>query len=204
LATSSSIVKDIEHVQATGLASVAYHYFDFKDTGKQDRRSFLSSILNQLCTWSHRGYDVLSSLYEKHANGLRQPSDGDLIQCLKNVLSLPGQGRVYIIMDALDECPNKPGIPSPREKVLHLVNELVDLRHPDVRICITSRPEADIRMDLDHLASHTVSLHNEGGQSNDIINFVKSFVESDAKMRRWRADERQMVINSLSRNADGM
>ena len=113
--TSSSIIKNIEATRATGLASVAHYYFDFKDTGKQDRRGFLSSLLTQLCTQSHHGYDVLSKLYEAHDDGLRQPSEVDLIQCLKDVLALPGQGRVYIIVDAVDESPNRPGIPSTRK-----------------------------------------------------------------------------------------
>ena len=205
LVTSSSIIKDIESICATGLASVAYYYFDFKDTGKQDRRGFLSSLLNQLYTRSHCGYDILSNLYEAHENGSRQPSEIDLIQCLKNVLALPGSGRVFIIVDGVDESPDKPGLPSPREKVLQLLKELVDLHHPDMRICITSRPEVDIQMVLEPLASHTVSLHDETGQRSDIIDYIKSVVESDANMqRRWRAEDRQLVIDSLTENANGM
>ncbi len=191
-------------MRATGLASVAYYYFDFKDTGKQDRRGLLASLLTQICTRSHRGYDILSSFYEVHENGLRQPSDLDLIQCLKNVLALPGHGRVFIIIDAVDESPNRPGIPSPREKLLQLIKELVDLRHPDIRVCITSRPEVDIRAVLEPLASHAVSLHDEGGQRSDIINYIKSVVESDANMRKWRPEDRQLVIASLSQKANGM
>jgi hypothetical protein len=202
--TSSSIIKDIECIRATGLASVVYYYFDFKDTGKQDRRGLVSSLLTQLCTRSHRGYDSLSKLYETHENGSRQPSEVDLIRCLKDVLALPGYGKVYIIVDAVDESPNRPGIPSSREKVLRLMEELVDLHHPDIRICLTSRPEVDIRMVLEPLASHAVSLHDEWGQRSDIINYIESVVVSDANMRRWRSEDRQMVIDSLSQKANGM
>jgi hypothetical protein len=46
----SSIIEDIKPICATGLVSVAYYYFDFKDTRKQDRRGLLSSLLTQLCT----------------------------------------------------------------------------------------------------------------------------------------------------------
>jgi hypothetical protein len=189
------------------LASIIYYYFDFKDTGKQDRRGLLSSLLTQLCTQSYdsyRGYDILSSLYETHKNGSRQPSEIDLIRCLKDVLALPGHGKVYIIVDAIDESPNKPGIPSPREKVLQLMEELVDLHHPNIRICLTSRPEVDIQMVLEPLASHAVSLHDELGQRSDIISYIESVVVSDANMRRWRLEDRQMVIDSLSRKANGM
>ncbi|KAH9998796.1 hypothetical protein BJV74DRAFT_986617 [Russula compacta] len=181
LESSSSIINDIERTCATGLASVVYHYFDFKDARKQDRRGFLCSLLNQLCTLSHHGYDTLSSLHKAYGNGLRQPSEDDLIKCLKNAWnSLPtGKG-------------------------LGLVNELVDLRHPDIRICVTSRPEVDIQTALEPLASYSLSLHDERGQRNDIINYVKSVVDSDARMRKWRAEDRQLVIDSLSQKADGM
>ena len=201
---SSSIIKDIEYICATGLASVAYYYFDFKDTGKQDRRGLLSSLLTQLCTRSHHGYDTLSNLYKAHENGLRQPSEAELIRCLNNVITSPGYGRVYIIVDAVDESSNKSGIPSPREKVLQLMEEIVGLRHRDIRVCVTSRPEVDIEVVLGPLASHAVSLHDQGGQRKDINNYIELVVETDRSMRRWRPEDRQMVIDSLSQNANGM
>ena len=204
LVASSSIIEDIKSIRLTGLALVAYYYLDFKDIGKQDRRGLLSSLLTQLCTQSHRGYDFLSSLYEAHEEGSRQPKEVDLIKCLKAILSFSGQGRVYIIVDAVDESLNNPGIPSPREKILQLMKELVEVRHPDVRVCITSRPEVDIRTALKPLASHAVSLHDEWGQRSDIVSYIKSVVESDANMRKWRPEDRQLVIDSLSQKAYGM
>ena len=194
------------------MASITYYYFDFNDTRKQDCRGLVSSLITQLCTRrSHHSYDILSSFYEAHENGWRQPSEVDLIRCLKNVLEISGQGRLYIIVDAMDECAvnectNNPGIPSPspRENVLRLIKELVDLRHPDIRVCITSRPEGDIRMVFGPLASHAVSLHDQAGQRGDIINYVKSVVESDANMRRWTRGDRQLVINTLTQNPNGM
>lgn len=201
---SSSVIEDIEFIRATGLASVAYYYFDFKDTGKQDLRGLVSSLLIQLCTQSHRGYDNLSNLYDHHESGSRQPKEVDLIRCLKTVLALPGNGKVYIIMDAVDESPNNLGIPSAREKVLQFINELIDPRLLYLRVFITSRPEVDIQTVLKPLASRAVSLHAQGGQRRDIINYIKSVVESDASMQRWRPEDRQLVIHSLSEKADGM
>lgn len=63
-------------------------------------------------------------------------------------------------MDAVEECPDSPGIPSPREKVLNLVEGMVD-SHPDLWICVTSRPEQDIRMVLEPLACHHISHRDE-------------------------------------------
>ena len=200
---SSSIIEDIKPKCATGLDSFAYYYFDFGDIRKQDRRGLLSSLLIQLCTRSHRGYEILLNLFGKSANGLRQASEDDMVQCLKKVLELLGHGRVYIIVDAVDENPNA-GMPSPREKVLRLIKDLVDLRHPNVYFCITSRPEVGIRTVLKPLALHTVSLHDQGGQRDDITNYIKSVVGSDLIMKGWTPEDRQLVIVSLSEKAKGM
>jgi hypothetical protein len=202
---SSSIIRDVQGICATGLASLAYYYFDFKEIGKQDRRGLLTSLLIQLCTRSHSRYDVLSHLHATHDNGLRQPSDTDLIQCLKDVLALPRQEKVYIIVDAVDECSNSSGFPkTAREKVLDLLEEIVDLNLPNLRICIISRPEIDIRNVLEPLNPCQMSLHGENGQKEDILEYIRTVVLADRKMRRWRLEDKQLVIDTLSAIADGM
>jgi hypothetical protein len=124
--------------------------------------------------------------------------------CLKDMLSLPTQDSVYLIIDALDECPNNSGMPSSREEVLDLVQDLADLHLPSVHICVTSRPEIDIRTTLEPLTSLSVSLHNQSGQTKDIMDYVSSVVYSDKKMRRWREEDRSLVVRILSEWADGM
>jgi hypothetical protein len=77
---------------------------------------------------------------------------------------LLAQGPTFIVLDALDECPDSSAFPSPRDEVLQLVKELVDLQLQELRIYATSRPEVDIRAVLEPLAFHSVSLHDEIGQ----------------------------------------
>jgi len=110
---------------------------------------------------------------------------------------------VYIIVDAVDESPVA-GMPSPREKVLELIKELVDLRHPNIRFCITSRPEVDIRTVLGPLPFPNVSLDDQAGQRTDIVKYIESVVGSDPNMQRWTPEDRQLVIDSLSEKAKGM
>ena len=107
-------------------------------------------------------------------------------------------------MDALDECPITSTIPSPRDEVLELVEGLVGFHLPNVHICVTSRPEYDIRVALEPLTQSRVSLHDETGQQEDITNYVVSFVRSDRKVRRWREEDKELVIKTLSEKADGM
>ena len=122
------------------------------------------------------------------------------------MLKLPDERPTYLIIDALDESPNSPGIPSPREKVVQLVEELVELCPPSLHICVTSRPEINIRNVLEPLTSRRVSLHDQSGQKEDIADYVRSVVYSRSEqiMRRWRTEDKELVIKSLSERADGM
>ena len=205
---SSTVIQDIQVMCKTGRASMAYFYFDFRDSNKQRLRDLVPSLLTQLSACSDRYCDILSDLYLAHDEGKNQPSDGDLTKCLKDMLTLPAtdQRPTYLIIDALDESQNASGIPSPRERVLRLVKELVELRLPNLHICATSRPEIDIRRALEPLTSRQVSLHDQSGQKKDIEDYVKSVVYSDSEpiMRRWRAEDKKLVVEVLSERADGM
>src|SRR5258708_32056885 len=142
----SAIIEEIEDMRTAGLAMMAYYYFDFRDIKKQDRYGLLSSLVSQLSAESDSCNQVLSQLYSGHAGGTRKPTTSMLTKCLKDMLNLPGQGPIYVIVDALDECPNFFGRPSAREEVLELIEELVNLKLPNLHLCVASRPEMDIRM----------------------------------------------------------
>ena len=124
---SSTVIQDIEAMCKAGNASMAYFYFDFRDANKQGLRDLVPSLLTQLSACSGPRCDILSDLYSAHDKGKNQPSDSILAECLKEMLTLPDQPPTYLIIDALDESPNTSGIPSPRETVLQLLKELVEL-----------------------------------------------------------------------------
>ena len=187
-----------------GLASMAYFYFDFGESEKRHRRGLLSSLVFQLSAESDPCYQILSRLYSDHAGGNREPSEDALSRCLVEMLKVPGQPAMYIIIDALDECPNTSGIPTAREQILEFLKHLVRLRLPNVHLCVSSRLEVDIRNALDPLASFRMSLDDEGGQKADISLYINAVVQSDQRMQRWRKRDKQMVIDTLSDNADGM
>ena len=203
---SSTIIQDIEVECEAGEASMAYFYFDFRNANKQSLHDLLPSLLTQLSAHSSLHCDILSKLYEDLDDGKKQPSNKALTKCLKDMLSLPDQRSIYLIIDALDESPNTSGIPSPRERVLRLFKELVDLRLPNLHICVTSRPEIDIQDMIVPLTSLRVSLHDQSGQKQDIADYVRSIVysNSEAIIRRWKKEDKDLVIKVLSERADGM
>ena len=187
-----------------GKFTVAYFYFDFKDADKQNRKNLLLSLLAQLAARSDPCCEILSRLYSTHDRGARKPSDRVMTDCLKEMLTLPVQFSTFTIIDALDEFSNTSGIPSPREQVLELVEELVGISLPNLHLCVTSRPEFDIQNALEGLKPRSVSLHDETGQKQDIINYVTHVVRSDPRMRRWREEDKDLVIRTLSEKAGGM
>ena len=203
---SSTVIQDIDAMCRAGNASMAYFYFDFRDTNKQVLRDLVSSLLNQLSAYSGPRCNILSELYLANDKGKNQPSDGILANCLKKILTLPDQRPTYLIIDALDESSNTSGIPSPRETVLHLLKELVDLSLPHLHICVTSRPEIDIQNVLEPLTSCRVSLHDQSGQKKDIADYVRTVVYSDSEqiIKRWKMEDKELVIQTLSERADGM
>ena len=149
---------------------------------------FRKELLQVLKAHPDAGWETLCSQMEKLIVGPLQ------------VTHIP----TLIIIDALDECPNTTGVPSAREEVLGIVNDLVDLRLPNLHTCVTSRPEADILTVLEPSTSRSISLHDHPGQKHDIAEYISSVVHNDIKMKAWRKDDKKLVIETLSQKADGM
>ena len=203
---SSAIIEDIQNMRKTRSALIAYYYFDYKDSSKRDIRGLLASLVSQLGADSVRCWGVLYHLYSECRNGSNQPNNAALASCLEDMLKFPGQLPIFIILDALDECPNTVETPSAREKVLNFLDDLLGSEHPNLFVCITSRPEKDIQSVFNPLTSPSrrVSLHEEVGQREDINRYLRSFVQTDRAMRRWKDEDKELVISTLSERANGM
>ena len=191
-------------MRRSGLASLVIFYYDFREDQKKGLRGLLSSVLVQLAHQSDSYCDILSKLRSEHDDGSKDPSDDALIRCLKRLLELPRQTPIFLIVDALDECLNTPALSSPREKVLVLLKDFIDSKLPNLRICVTSRPEVDIEAILKPLTFRSISLHDEHGQEEDIRNYIESIVNENTKMQRWSLEHKQLVIERLTERANGM
>jgi hypothetical protein len=201
---SSTIIEDIRAMRKAGLASLAFFYCDFKEDRKKELRGLLLSFLVQLYHQSDSYFDILSSFYSEHDKGFRPPSDDALAGCLKDLLNLPGLAPVYLIVDALDECPNPSVIRSPHAEVLGFIEELVTTQILNLRVCVTSRPELDIKDVLYPLIFRSVSLHDEGGQKRDIEDYIKSVINTRPKKGRWKEEHRKLAIDVLTEKSNGM
>jgi hypothetical protein len=191
-------------MRKSGLASLAMFYYDFREERKKGVRGLLSSMLIQLCRQSDAYCDILSKLYSEHEDGHERPNDARLVRCLRTLLEVPRQAPIFLIVDALDECPNTPGLSSPRKEVLMFLKDLIMSPLQNLRICITSRPEPDIKAILEPLSFRSVSLHDESGQKEDMHKYIKSVISTNENMRNWSSEYKQLVTDVLTSRAEGM
>ena len=201
---SSTVIKEIEAMQESGLTSLAIFFYDFREDRKRDLTGLLSSVLFQLCDQSNSYYDILSTFYSTHRNGAQSPSDDRLVQCLMNILKCPEPQPLYLVIDVLDECPSTSSLLSPCEELLSFLEDLVEARLPNVRICVTSRPKVDIKAILEPLAFHSISLHDKSRQKKDIIKYIELIVSMNRNMQNWNPEHKQLVIDVLMKKADRM
>ena len=125
------------------------------------------------------------------------------MECFMKMLCLPGQDPIYIIIDALDECPMS-GIPSPRGEILEVIRQVVDSDISNLHICLTSRPEPDIHDAFQLMSPCCMSLHDERGQVEDMATYVRWVIDLDPKIRKWRESDKALVTETLSQKAQGM
>src|SRR6266702_1872905 len=109
LTTSSAIIQHIMARYEPGQAPLVYYYFDFRDEEKQNARNLITSLLVQLSAFSDPCCDIIANLFLTHGKGTRKPTDDALTKCLKRMLSVLAEHPIYIVVDALDECPDDSG-----------------------------------------------------------------------------------------------
>jgi hypothetical protein len=203
MVASSTIIQDIDDLRRQGLALLAFFYCNSGEDQKKDLRGLLSSVIFQFCNQSDSYCDILSVLYSAHRDGLQDPSNDALVQCLMDILKYPEQAPAFLIIDGLDECSNTSAMPSPRRNVLILLETLINLQLPNLQICVTSQPEIDIHVVLRPLTFCSISLHDEDGQMEDIVDYIRSIVNTDPEMQVWKAEDKQLVMDALAKGADG-
>lgn len=203
LTVSAAIIQHIMKLRDNGKANLAFFYFDFRDEAKQNVANALTSLLVQLSAYSEPCCDIVHRLYLTHGKATQRPSNDILVDCLEKMLAVATEHPIFIVLDALDECPDV-GMPTPREAVLNLLKRLVRLRLSYLHVCVTSRPEVDIQSMLKPLAVNAISLHEDAGQKSVIANYVSAVVSSDKGFRTWRDEDKVLVVEELSKRADGM
>jgi hypothetical protein len=197
-ATSSTIIEHMkEHCEKPGFG-LAYFYFDFSDTEKQEVSNFVSSLIAQLC---HKVADLpeqLKKLYEGCNKGQQKAAMRELKAALSLVLK--DLEDAFIVIDALDECPKD----GERGELLELITEIKSWSLPNLHLLATSRQEPDIEEVLTPLLTSLAIPIQGSGVESDIKLHITHELETDSQLTKWSRDVKVEIENTLVAGANGM
>lgn len=182
---------------------MAYFYFDFSNPEKQNATNFLSSLISQLCRQIVNIPEKLKELYKSCNAGKHTAAIQDLNAVLAHFAIIEDIDDVFIVTDALDECPNN-GEEELRGELLKLIIEIKAWSKSKIHFLITSRPESDIQTALTPLLA-TEAIHIQGSYvDSDIKLYISSQLSTDPKLMKWPSEVKEQIEKTLTAGADGM
>jgi hypothetical protein len=197
----SSIIEDITANKVLQEdAHICFAYYDYRNTRLKDLRQILASFIKQLC---RRRDCIPTNLLRIKDDALPQSTIGTQDHFVSLIEALP---EVYLVFDALDECPEPE-----REEVLGLITGILTLKSTSCRVKVfaTSRPEADISDAFEKHNVPTIKILAENVKS-DIETYTRSQVEilrngKNGKTLHVNSDSlKNEIVQSLTSKADGM
>ncbi|PON28927.1 hypothetical protein TGAM01_v202035 [Trichoderma gamsii] len=202
---TSSVIKYLRDQYASNSSlstALAYFYFSFSDPQKQRVDVMLASLIKQICSY-FSGELLFREAFRGHKKRGERPDTQTLEKML--VTSASSFSNVYVVIDALDECPL---LNDQREKLLKSLGRIVIDAPKNVHIFLTSRKEQDIdkrlraflsppsRIEIDLLA-HQETLNR------DIHHYIDLKLATDA-FHSWPESVKEEVKQSLVEKADCM
>jgi hypothetical protein len=200
---SSTVINHIQEIcKNEPAAVVAYWYFTFTDGEKQNVPNMLCSLIRDIFSNRLDTPPELQDAYEMANNGLQRPTTKVLAEMLKAVIQ--DFGSVYIIIDAVDECPKFDG---ERAKFLKLLGEIFSWQLDQLHVFITSRREVDILDTFDNIPRKLGYLQVIDAQGVQWLGDIELFLTQrlqDRKFIAWNSEMRAEVKAKLGSRAQGM
>lgn len=201
LTVSSSVIIEQLKVNCASKPNlaIAYFYFDFNESEKQNATSFVSTLIAQLCNHVVDLPEKLKELYEVCKNGRGVVT----LDTLQAVLFAVAEkfGDVFIVADALDECPNNGTL---REELLELIKDMSTRSSSNIHLLVTSRPELDIGELLLSLSTTRVIPIQGPPLEADIKSYIRYEFSSNSKLKKIPMEEQKKVEKRLMAGANGM
>ncbi|KAK6516956.1 hypothetical protein TWF506_006836 [Arthrobotrys conoides] len=172
--------------------NIVYYYFDFSDAKKQSFGSFLRSAIYQLLEEMPEIPEAATDLYETHL-GLQQPTNEEFS---KVFMALVSKTKVFVIVDAIDECP--------RQERSSFFQNFVGKLHPNINLLMTSRREHDIERALDGIFTNAVSIE-DSKVDEDVRIHVANAMAAHPAFQCWKSTTlRKEVLDTIVAGCRGM
>jgi hypothetical protein len=141
---------------------------------------------------------TLEALYSSSDKGNRQPSLDALMNVLQQMLQEFPQS--YLILDALDECADRP-------ELLSILEQMARWQLKELRVLVTSRQLGDIKSSLEDIVNgeYIICLQSQV-VDKDIHSYVRQRLSNDKGLKKWQKDDeiRREIETTLMEGSRGM
>lgn len=171
-------------------------YCDYRKKHEQAPQSLLLSILKQLAMRKSSLSPIVRKLYDKHKLKGSRPALIEISSILQSVVM--EYSRVFILVDALDECQSSDGV---RSRFMSQIFSLQGSNEDCINVFATSRPIPEIRVEFERRKSKMVEIraHDEDIHKylHGHLSQLPSFVSSSPGLE-------ERIKDAIIRAADGM
>lgn len=186
--------------------ALGYWYFTFRDLSSQKVDQFLRSLVRSLCSQRRDTPTVIEEEYMQARYGDLSPSTKSLMNMLNSVLD--GFENVYVLVDALDECP-KLGKDQSRERdeLLERIHEICSWNKPCLHILTTSRKEKDVEESLADLSKNIYNFQTVTVHGHHVEQDIRKYIQRKLAARQfktWEPELKREVQEELAAQAGGM
>ena len=179
-------------VTASKNIGLAYIYCNYKYQSGVDASALLAALLKQLVQSQFFIDESVSNLYQQHTSRGTRPSFLEISAALQTVLR--SFSATYIVVDAMDECPNKNGA---RDQAW---SSLREIQHgTDLRLLATSR---SIPAVVEQFMS--LPILKIRASDTDVNQYVKGQIPRLPKCIRCDRELQTMVERRIAEAVDGM
>ncbi|KAM0424178.1 hypothetical protein ACHAPT_010547 [Fusarium lateritium] len=190
---SSIVVEELtKQFEDDSTVCVAYVYFNYQQQDNQTIERVFANLLRQLVAGRSDIPAAVGDLYMKHLKRASKPTFEEIRKLLRSFSSL--YSRVFVIVDALDECPSRDG----RRNTL--LAEIMKLQTALLaNVMCTSRPIPEIEAWFPHAVSIKVraSEHDVRKYLDGQLGCLPGFVARNPKLQRQVKNQIVKVVNGM-------
>ena len=168
-------------------------YCNYKESESQTPGNLLSDLLRQLLLQKPVITETLTSLYEKHKKSKTRLSLSQCFDLFQDQLT--SFSRVFIVIDALDECPEA-------GQIRDILLSHIQMLGPKLSLLVTSRPIPQVTKILGSTYRLEIQASNE-----DIEHFLHEIIPLSSNLSRFVQKEetlRERITSTIIDKAQGM
>jgi hypothetical protein len=189
----------VEHIRSeiarhSNSETVVFIYFNYTFGNSQSFRNLVGGLIRQLVEQRRLASGTIKSSFQEHSTNSIPVTDREIKSLMSS--EIMEFDRIYVILDALDECPEKGDLR------FHLLNAIRSLP-VDIKLLVTSRKIPSIKKDM--IGGRILEIR---AAESDLRCYVKGRIDSDRNLMathvKGNKEYEDRVMEAILRKAKEM